>query len=132
MGCWSLRALVLTSGLLLLDGCGVRTELLDPGLPPALPTDDGGVDTYTPVDRAESDAEADETDAVERPPLGTCSFDDQSLLCLPGDVCHANFVVGPSPFICGPSGDPSTPCGLIGCGAGCACVDATSSACRCQ
>jgi hypothetical protein len=136
MGSWSLRALALTSCFLLLGGCGVRTELLEPWQPNALPGDDGGGDASPPVESPDADdaiaIATEETDAGEQLQLGTCAFGDQSIVCVPGDVCHANFVVGPSPFICGPSGDPSTPCGLIACGAGCACADAASSTCRCE
>lgn len=128
MGRWSSRALVLTSGVLLLDGCGVRTELLEPWQPASATPADGDLEASPPADSDESA----EVDVVERPQLGSCAFEDQSILCVPGDVCRANFVVGPSPFICGPSADPSTPCGLIACGAGCACADATNSACRCE
>lgn len=94
--------------------------------------DDAGFDTRPPLDAPSAPEVADETDPTEPPTLGACTFEDQSLLCLPGDVCYANFVVGPSPFICGLSGDPSTPCGLIGCGAGCVCADASISTCRCE
>ncbi len=126
---WSFAPPLLLASAALFGACGVRTELLDPGLVASAPTGDANDEVSPPPADALGDEEAD---VVEPPQLGTCSFGDQSLLCLPGNVCHANFVVGPSPFICGPSGDPAAPCGLIGCGEGCACVDATNSVCGCN
>lgn len=125
--------LALATAAASLGGCGVRTELLDPWTGAASPADDAGSETVVPVeDHPDTGATSEEADVAERPQLGACTFDDLSIACLPGDVCHANYVVGPTPFICGPSGDPSTPCGLIACGAACACADATSSTCRCE
>lgn len=126
----SLRAQVVTIGLALalaLAGCGARTDFLDPGRWQSTDADLPG-DDAPPADGAlDADPDAD----PEPADVGHCTFAGKELLCEPGQSCHANYLVGPSPFICSFSGDPAVPCGLISCGEGCACQYGAKSTCSC-
>jgi hypothetical protein len=120
------RRLTVVVALLLLTGCGARTDVLDPWL-----WQDGG--TPLPDSVVEAGPDADEDAPPDPANVGRCVFGaGKEILCEPGQTCMTNYLVGPSPFICQRTLDPSVPCGLISCGDACWCENASTSTCRCQ